>query len=351
MFNLNRIRLKTKKIILFSTLFLSSLGASAEGFNETSCIRFCDEPLPVYDQKILKNFESAILHTGSMPLLRIKPQAERYFKVIDPILKQYQLPLDLKYLVVVESALNAKAISHKGAYGYWQFMPHTAEAMGLEINGQKDEREDLIKSTHAACKYFLSLYRELGSWSLVAAAYNAGPTKVKNYLKAHGQKSYYHLRISRENQKYLYRVLAAKELLTRANVYAAVIAEEISMVRFIAKKGLALGLIPAPVIKRKVIGNQEFAFKNVQSTLDEALVTGFNEIVPVTYNRGQLLSHVPEKKTPKSVVNHNSDEKKRLVLWRNSLRITHYRRHDLKALLAQSHSTHITKQLFELMAA
>jgi hypothetical protein len=351
MFNLIIISLKAKKIFLISTLALSSFGAFAGGFNEATCIRFCDEPLPIYDHKILKNFESAMLHTGSMPLLRIKPQAERFFKVIDPILKQYQLPLDLKYLVVVESSLNAKAISHKGAYGYWQFMPHTAQAMGLEVSNQKDEREDLIKSTHAACKYFLSLYRELGSWSLVAAAYNAGPTKVKNYLKAHGQTSYYHLRISRENQKYLYRVLAAKELLTRANLYTAVIAEEVSMIRFMAKSGLALGLIPAPIIKRKAMGIKDFMFKNLQSTFDEALITGFDEIVPVTFKRGQLLSFVPKTKEIDSEVTHNSEERKRLALWRNTLRTTHTRRNDLKALLAQLQSTKTAKQFFKMLVA
>jgi len=330
--------LKKNKWILFSAVLLTGLEATAESFNESSCIRFCNEPMPIYERKVLRYFESALLHTGSMPMQQIKPRAERFFAVIDPILKQYQLPSDFKYLCVVESALNAKAMSHKGAYGYWQFMPHTARAMGLVVDDQKDERENLVKSTHAACRYFLDLYKDLGSWSMVAAAYNAGPSKVKQYLEKHGKVSYYNLRISRENQQYLYRVLAAKELLTRPHLYAAVITEEMGLPRFIGKYGLSLGLIPAPKIKAS--RKKAWVATLSESTLDQALVTGFNDLIPLSFKRGELLKFMPDIASDVELeFAQNSDDEQWLVWWRSSLPLDRRRRNDLKSLLAESRNS------------
>ncbi len=329
--------MKRRQCIILSTLLLSSLGAEAEGFNESSCIRFCNEPLPVYESQVLHYFQSALLHTASMPLHQIKPRAQKFFQVIDPILKQYQIPLDFKYLCVVESALNPKAISHKGAYGYWQFMPHTARAMGLIIDGQKDERESLVKSTHAACQYFLDLYRQLGSWSLVAAAYNAGPTKVKRYLSARGKTSYYNLRISAENRRYLYRVLAAKELFTRPELYKAVINEDMTLQKFIRQHGLALGLIAPLKIKVKPAKNNEWLMEDSESTLDEALLTGFDELIPLSFKRNGAFRHASCESEEALELAQSTDKKQQLNWWR-APRVNSRRRNDLKALLAEARS-------------
>jgi membrane-bound lytic murein transglycosylase D len=314
---------------------LSTLGAKAEGFNESSCIRFCNEPLPVYENKVLNYFQSALRHTASMPLHEIKPRAQKFFQVIDPILKQYQVPLDFKYLCVVESALESKAMSHRGAYGYWQFMPHTARAMGLKVDGHVDEREDLVKSTHAACQYFVNLYSELGSWSMVAAAYNAGPTKVKKYLDKHGNSSYYSLRISTENRKYLYRVLAAKELFTRPELYASVIAEEISLAKFIQRSGLALGLIAPPKIKVRPSAKNELQLEESQTALCEALMTGFDDLIPLSFKRKGAFRHSFKNKHAALELDQNA-EKQLLLIWWKDIRVNPRRRNDLKALLAEA---------------
>jgi membrane-bound lytic murein transglycosylase D len=327
--------LKRRQCIILSTLLLSSVGAKAEGFNESSCIRFCNEPLPVYENQVLTYFQSALRHTASMPLHQIKPRAQKFFQVIDPILKQYQIPLDFKYLCVVESALESKAMSHKGAYGYWQFMPHTARSMGLVVDGQVDERESLVKSTHAACLYFLDLYKQLGSWSLVAAAYNAGPTKVKRYLARHGKTSYYNLRISAENRKYLYRVLAAKELFTRPEIYAAVVAEEITLAKFIGLYGLAKGLIAPPKIKIKPNAKSELQIPTVETTLDNALMTGFDELVPLSFKRKGAFRSIFVKNESELELAQNTEKNRRLVWWR-APRVNQRRRNDLQTLLAES---------------
>ena len=327
--------MKRRKCIILSTLLLSSLGAEAEGFNESSCIRFCNEPLPVYENQVLSYFQSALRHTASMPLHQIKPRAQKFFQVIDPILKQYQIPTDFKYLCVVESALQPKAMSHKGAYGYWQFMPHTARAMGLVVKGEVDERESLVKSTHAACLYFLNLYKQLGSWSLVAAAYNAGPTKVKKYLDNHGKTSYYNLRISAENRRYLYRVLAAKELFTRPELYSAVLAEEMTLTKFIRLYGLAKGLIVPPKIKVKARAANDLQIPTIETTLNEALMTGFDDLIPLTFKRQGVFRY--------SFSSCEADEKLaqdtnrgRLLIWWRTPRVDHRRRNDLYTLLAES---------------
>jgi hypothetical protein len=329
--------LKRRQCIILSTLLLSSLGAEAEGFNESSCIRFCNEPLPVYESQVLKYFQSALLHTASMPLHQIKPRAQKFFQVIDPILKQYQVPLDFKYLCVVESALNPKAISHKGAYGYWQFMPHTARAMGLIVDGPKDERENLVKSTHAACQYFLDLYRQLGSWSLVAAAYNAGPTKVKRYLSARGKTSYYNLRISAENRRYLYRVLAAKELFTRPELYKSVISEEMTLQKFIRQHGLALGLIAPLKIKVKSPKTNEFLTEETTATLDEGFLTGFDDLISLSFKRNGTFRYTPPESIDELEFAQSTDSKTNLYWWR-APRVNTRRRNDLKALLAEARS-------------
>ncbi|MEZ4900915.1 MAG: lytic transglycosylase domain-containing protein [Spirosomataceae bacterium] len=281
-----------------------------------------------------------------MPLHQIVPRAEKFFEVIDPILKQYQVPDDFKYLCVIESALNAKAMSHKGAYGYWQFMPHTARAMGLVVDATTDEREDLVKSTHAACKYFLRLHNRLGTWSLAAAAYNAGPTKVQNYLKRHGKTSYYNLRISAENRRYLYRVLAAKELFTRPEMYASVIAEEITLSKFLQLYGITKGLIAPPKVKKKSkVENEEdeAEISLTESTLDRALLTGFDDLISLSFKRKGAFRVASNQTEAALKLAQNTEREKKLFWWRG-VRVNQRRRNDLKALIAEARASQVKKQ-------
>ncbi|MDR1937622.1 MAG: LysM peptidoglycan-binding domain-containing protein [Tannerellaceae bacterium] len=115
--------------------------------------------------------------------------ADFYFPVIEQILEEYRLPLELKYLVVVESALNPVAVSRVGACGLWQFMLPTGKNYGLEINSLVDDRRDPVKATRAACRYFMDMYAIYGDWHLVIASYNCGPGNVNKAIRRSGGKT------------------------------------------------------------------------------------------------------------------------------------------------------------------
>jgi hypothetical protein len=144
------------------------------------------------------------------------------FPLIEPILKQYRIPADFKFLPLLESAVTNRAVSRRGAAGFWQLMPQTAQSLGLTVSRGRDERFNLQKATHAACRYLNELYDLLGSWMLVATAYNAGP----NYI---GQLSRRHPLVhpmalpyrAAETQAYLFQAIAVKELLTRPQAYSS----------------------------------------------------------------------------------------------------------------------------------
>lgn len=144
----------------------------------------------------------------------LKTRSAPFFAVIEPILQKHAIPNDFKYLPLIESAWQANAVSSAGAVGYWQFMDETAKDMGLSIAPGSDERTDLRKSTEAASKYLRFLYRKLGSWTLVAAAYNGGVGMVERKIVRSGHRDYYTMSMNPETGYYLYRILAMKELFT-----------------------------------------------------------------------------------------------------------------------------------------
>jgi membrane-bound lytic murein transglycosylase D len=133
------------------------------------------------------------LRSHSRYLLNLKKTAVPYFNLIDGILSQYGLPRELKYLAVIESELKSTALSSAGALGPWQFMSYTAKDYGLRVNAMVDDRTDYQKSTHAASKYLLSLYKDLKDWLLVIAAYNGGPGRVYSAIKKSGSRNFWKL--------------------------------------------------------------------------------------------------------------------------------------------------------------
>lgn len=126
-------------------------------------------------------------------LARLKVSAARYFTVIEAALEKRALPIELKYLAVIESELKSSAVSCKGAYGPWQLMPETARNLGLRVNGRVDERRDYFKSTYAAARYLAYLYNLYEDWLLVIAAYNGGPGKVNTAIKRSGSRNFWDL--------------------------------------------------------------------------------------------------------------------------------------------------------------
>ena len=143
-----------------------------------------------------------------------------YFPLFEEMLDRHGLPLELKYLPVIESALNPVAVSRMGATGLWQFMLKTGQGYGLEVNSLVDERRDPYKSTEAAVRYLKDLYSIYGDWNLVIAAYNCGPGNVNKAIARSGGKQDYweiYYRLPRETRGYVPAFIAANYIM---NYYA-----------------------------------------------------------------------------------------------------------------------------------
>jgi membrane-bound lytic murein transglycosylase D len=141
---------------------------------------------------------------------KLKLNKSNYFKTIDKIFLQYSIPVELKYLAVIESHLKTNAISRVGAVGVWQFMPRTAKTLGLKITSRYDERQHLWKSSVAAAKYLRDLHAYFGDWLLVIAAYNSGPLHVINAIKKSGSRSFWKIQylLPKETRNHVKRFIA-----------------------------------------------------------------------------------------------------------------------------------------------
>lgn len=161
---------------------------------------------------------TAMTYTHGNTLLTIK-RANRYFPMMEPILKRHGVPADLLYLACVESYLNPRALSGAKAAGIWQFMPATAREYGLEVNDYVDERYNVAKATDAACRYLKKALARYGNWESVAASYNGGMARVSRELEAQGQRSAYDLWLTDETSRYMFRLLAMKEIMENPAKY------------------------------------------------------------------------------------------------------------------------------------
>ncbi|WP_370725433.1 lytic transglycosylase domain-containing protein [Fibrella aquatica] len=192
-------------------------------------IYFCGEAVPIDNSYVSRQWMRTLMQCQSQreELYVIRKRAAVFFPIIDPILRKYDIPSDFRYVPLAESALVNDCVSPKGASGYWQMMPQTARDMGLIVNGDIDERYDLSKSTVAVCRLLRELHHELGSWALVAAAYNAGLGHVQNRMIQQRENNYFNLKLYRETSTYLYRVIAYKELLTNPQQYKMLLSSDV----------------------------------------------------------------------------------------------------------------------------
>lgn len=183
-------------------------------------LSFANEPLPVADGHVIPRVKRVLksYHYRTLRSYKLHHKASKWFPVMEPILTKYGIPEDFKYIPLVESGLQS-GTSAKGASGLWQFMPHTARAYGLKVNGRVDERHQIEKSTIAACKYLRSLYREFNSWTLVATAYNIGENKLKRVIRRQDQDNYFRMRFNPETAVYVYKLVAMKEIIERPASY------------------------------------------------------------------------------------------------------------------------------------
>lgn len=194
---------------------------TVDSANRAFPVYFCGEEVPVGQPGVWRRWIQTLRGFSSKDdcLYDVRQRAISFFPIIDPILREYRIPRDFRYLPLAESDLINDCVSPKGASGYWQLMPQTARELGLTVNGDVDERYDLRKATVAVCHYLHQLYRQLGSWSLVAAAYNGGLGHVQSRMRQQGQKNYFRLSLHRETSHYLFRVLAYKELIGNPKQY------------------------------------------------------------------------------------------------------------------------------------
>lgn len=161
----------------------------------------------------------------STTMLTVK-RANRYFPIIEPILKSNGVPDDFKYLAVIESNLNPIAKSPAGAAGLWQFMPTTGREFGLEVNNNVDERYHIEKETKAACKYLKEAYKKYGNWLCVAAAYNAGQGRISTQLQKQMVSQAVDLWLVEETSRYMFRLLAAKAVVSNPQQYGFLLKRE-----------------------------------------------------------------------------------------------------------------------------
>lgn len=183
-------------------------------------LNFCGEPVPLSDFTVREALERELMvntYFQSQTLLFHK-RASRWFPIIEPILKKNGVPDDFKYVALIESGLT-NSISPQKAAGFWQLIPVTAENYGLEVNDAVDERFNVEKSTEAACKCFKEAYGRYGNWTLAAASYNLGMGGVDKQLAKQKQGSYYDLYLNEETARYVYRILAVKEIISRPKAY------------------------------------------------------------------------------------------------------------------------------------
>ena len=249
-------------------------------------------PFEMAYNPVVKRYLERYLKYGTARLSRMMAHGQYYFPMFEEHLDKYDMPLEIKYLAVVESALNPKARSYVGATGLWQFMYGTGKIYDLKVNSYVDDRNDPLKSTEAACQYMLKMYDVFEDWNLVLAAYNSGPGNVRKAIRRSGGKtSYWEIRpfLPRETSAYVPLFIAATYAMEYGHLY-----------------GIGPADIPVYYMETDTVRiTQQVHFKQIQEELgvDEALMEFLNpqykyKIVPVVKGQDYFLS------LPKDAANH-----------------------------------------------
>lgn len=183
-------------------------------------LNFAGEPVPSEDPEVMERLDREFLvntYWQSNAVLLIK-RANKYFPIIEPILAKNGIPDDFKYLAVAESGLQ-NSVSPAGATGFWQIMKATGREYGLEVNDNVDERYHIEKSTEVACRYLQNSKNRFGNWTAAAAAYNAGSAGISKFMGIQKTDNYYDLLLGEETGRYVFRILAIKEILSHPEKY------------------------------------------------------------------------------------------------------------------------------------
>jgi len=190
-------------------------------------LEFCGENVPLENIDVSERIEREFIvqtyyHSASILYLK---RINRWFPIIEKILKEKGIPNDFKYLALAESGL-ANVVSPAGATGFWQFMKATGKKYGLIINREVDERYNMEKSTYAACDYLLDAHEKFGSWTLAAASYNKGQNGITNQLGRQKATNYFNLVLNAETSRYIPRIIALKYVMENPKRYGFDIKED-----------------------------------------------------------------------------------------------------------------------------
>ena len=183
-------------------------------------LSFAGEEIPIHSPEIWERIDKELLkntYWQSNTMLFFK-KANKYFSIIEPILKKNNIPDDFKYLALIESGLE-NVVSPAGAAGFWQILKGTAREYGLEVNSSIDERYNLEKSTQVACEYLNDAYTKFGSWTMAAASYNMGKNGARRIIVEQGTNNYYNLHLNSETSRYVFRIIAVKDIMKNPKKY------------------------------------------------------------------------------------------------------------------------------------
>jgi hypothetical protein len=218
---------KTEQPVINEQFVMPTAMLTARSVKIPEILDFANEGVPLEIFYVKESLDRELLvntywHSSSLMLFK---RANRWFPVIEPILKKNGIPDDFKYLALIESGLQ-NVTSPAGAEGYWQFLKNTAREYGLEVNSGIDERYNVEKSTAAACRYLNDAYERYGDWTLVASAYNAGNRRIIEALEMQKVDNYYDLELNDETSRYLFRILAIKTIFNDPETYGFQLTDE-----------------------------------------------------------------------------------------------------------------------------
>ena len=195
--------------------------------NKPENLSFCNEKVNLNSDDIWERMDKELLkniYWQSNTMLYLK-RANKFFPIIEPILKANNIPDDFKYLAVIESGLE-NVVSPSGAAGFWQILKSTAKEYGLEVNFDIDERYNLEKATQVACRYLRESFDKFGSWTMAAASYNKGQNGTKRLIEQQGTNNYYNLHLNSETSRYVFRIIAVKEIMENPRKYGFMFREK-----------------------------------------------------------------------------------------------------------------------------
>jgi membrane-bound lytic murein transglycosylase D len=193
---------------------------AAVSFNIPAKVTFAEEPVPLDIPDVHERLDKELqincyLHSNTIFLMK---RANRWLPQMEKILREYGIPEDFKYLPLIESNL-MNVTSYKDAVGYWQILKTSGKELGLEITDEVDERYDPLKATVAACKYLKRAYSKFGNWTMVAASYNRGMGGMDRAMDDQQVESYYDLYLNDETSRYVFRIIAIKEIVENPRRY------------------------------------------------------------------------------------------------------------------------------------